>query len=82
MYAVSDLAWADRKASQTQLFQVIGVEGDDLTYKAYTANGVLYDAFSLHKNAQGLKTRTDRKPGTPELWLPGKKVSKNGDLAQ
>ncbi|ESQ85121.1 hypothetical protein AEAC466_05265 [Asticcacaulis sp. AC466] len=82
MYAVSDLAWADRKASQTQLFQVLTVEGDRLEYKAYTANGVLYDAFALQKDAAGKKTRIELKPRTPELWLPGKKINKDGDLAQ
>ncbi|WAC48007.1 metallophosphoesterase family protein [Asticcacaulis sp. SL142] len=82
MYAVSDLAWADRKASQTQLFQVLTVEGKSLNYKAFTANGELYDAFSLTKDAKGRKTRKDLKPATPELWVPGKKPPKNGDLSQ
>lgn len=82
MYAVSDLAWADRKASRTQLFQLLSVEGDRLTYKAYTANGVLYDAFALQKDKAGRKTRVEMKPGTPELWAPGKEKKANGDLAQ
>ncbi|UDF05717.1 metallophosphoesterase family protein [Asticcacaulis sp. AND118] len=82
MYSVSDLSWADRKASRTQLFQHLTVEGDRLTYKAYTANGVLYDAFALQKDAKGRKTRIEMKPATPELWTPGKKKNTNGDLAQ
>ncbi|OYW80621.1 MAG: metallophosphoesterase, partial [Asticcacaulis sp. 32-58-5] len=82
MYAVADLDWVDRKASHTQLFQVLTVEGRTLNYKAFTANGQLYDAFSLTKDAKGRKTRKDLKPATPELWVPGKKPPTNGDLSQ
>lgn len=39
----------DRAAENTQLFQVIRIEGDTLHYEAYTAVGELYDAFDLIK---------------------------------
>lgn len=73
MYAVGDIDWADRKASYTQLFQVIDVENDSLTYKAFTADGHLYDRFELRKNAKGKKRRIEQIPSTPEFWTPGKR---------
>lgn len=44
-----------RKAENTQFFQVIDVEGDLLTYRCYMADGRLYDATRLRKNADGSK---------------------------
>jgi 3',5'-cyclic AMP phosphodiesterase CpdA len=43
----------DRAAENTQLFQVIQVEGHTLRYRAYTAVGELYDAFDLIKDPNG-----------------------------
>lgn len=37
-----------RVAEDTQLYQVITVDADTLTYKAYTATGKKYDEFELH----------------------------------
>ena len=59
MYDIGD-DWAakggqrDRIAENTQLFQVITVEGDRLKYESYTAVGELYDAFDLVKGENGL----------------------------
>jgi 3',5'-cyclic AMP phosphodiesterase CpdA len=39
----------DRHAENTQLFQVIRIDGDRLTFEAYTATGELYDTFELVK---------------------------------
>ena len=44
-----------RKAVKTPFFQVIDVEGEWLTYRAFMANGQLYDAVRLHKLADGTK---------------------------
>ncbi|MBT1698868.1 fibronectin type III domain-containing protein [Fulvivirgaceae bacterium PWU4] len=49
MYDVSKDAWMDRKARNTQLFQVISIEDNTLSYQAFTARGELYDAFDLLK---------------------------------
>ncbi|MEM9832713.1 MAG: metallophosphoesterase family protein [Bacteroidota bacterium] len=46
-------AQRDRAAENTQLFQVIDVNGDTLSYQAYTATGELYDAFDLIKSPDG-----------------------------
>lgn len=50
-YEVSDDPWMDRRAANTQLFQIISIEGEKLIYGAYTATGELYDAFDLLKSA-------------------------------
>jgi 3',5'-cyclic AMP phosphodiesterase CpdA len=43
--------WAVRFAEDTQLFQVITVDGDQLRFEARTATNRLYDAFSMRKRA-------------------------------
>ncbi len=50
MYSVTTDAFA-RTADDTQLYQVITVNGDELRYEARTAVGRLYDAFALKKRA-------------------------------
>lgn len=49
MYAVAKQDWMKRVAEQTQLYQIIRVDGDRLQYEARTATGSLYDAFELRK---------------------------------
>lgn len=44
----------DRVAENTQLFQVITVEGNRLKFESYTAIGELYDAFELVKGENDL----------------------------
>ena len=43
--------WAARFAEDTQLYQIITVDGDELRYEARTATNRLYDAFALRKRA-------------------------------
>ena len=70
MYAVADLDWDERRATGTQLFQLIRVDGDTLSYEAYTATGALYDAFDLTKTADGPNTMTNRIPADfEERWI-------------
>jgi hypothetical protein len=52
-----------RTAQNTQLYQIINVEGDLLTYKAYTAVGEVYDAFTLRKTPNG--NQFTSAPGLP-----------------
>ncbi len=40
----------DAKATQQQFFQVISIDGNRLSYKAYTADGELYDEAVITKN--------------------------------
>jgi hypothetical protein len=46
--------WADRVASNTQLYQNIAFNGDTLFYKSFTVAGELYDEFMLIKNGNGI----------------------------
>ena len=55
-----------RMAEDTQLYQVISVDGDTLSYESYTANGQLYDAFDLHKQPGGKSKLENKIPATPE----------------
>jgi len=51
---------SDKTAEQTQFFQVITVEGDTLSYVAYTALGDEYDRVTIKKNfATGEKSLVD-----------------------
>jgi hypothetical protein len=57
----------DRIAENTQLFQVITVEGDRLIFEAYTAVGELYDSFELVKGENDLNQFIElRVNGGPE----------------
>lgn len=51
----------DRTAENTQLFQVITIEGDKLVFESYTPVGELYDAFELMKNGDGPNKFVERK---------------------
>lgn len=49
MYNLEREDWMRRAAEDTQMYQVISIDGDRLRYEAHTATGDLYDAFDLHK---------------------------------
>jgi 3',5'-cyclic AMP phosphodiesterase CpdA len=49
MYGLGDSAWAVRFAEDTQLYQIITVDHDELRFVARTATNQLYDQFSLRK---------------------------------
>lgn len=72
MYTIGLQDWMDRAGSNTQLYQIISVDGNKLSYKSYTVTGELYDVFDLTKNAKGRNTLTDTSPTlAPErLALP------------
>jgi hypothetical protein len=65
MYDLSNDPWMQRKARNTQLFQVITIEDNILVYQAFTASGELYDAFDLIKSKKGNKL-VNKIPSTPE----------------
>ncbi|WP_114747970.1 purple acid phosphatase family protein [Pleomorphovibrio marinus] len=67
MYEVLDLPWMQRRASLTQMYQLIHVSLEGvLSFEAYTADGNLYDAFELHKGPDGKNKRIDKIPDIPE----------------
>ena len=65
-YASTEVSLA-RKAENTQLFQIIRIDGDRLEFEAFTADGQLYDAFALRKAADGQRLLVeDPRPLPPE----------------
>jgi hypothetical protein len=56
MYGLNDRADTQpvRAAENTELYQLIDVEADRLVFRAFTATGRLYDAFTLTKGEDGL----------------------------
>jgi len=52
MYEIGEGTWMQRKAGSTQLFQIITVKGNTLSFEAHTAKGELYDAFDLIKKSR------------------------------
>ena len=54
MYDLGDRPVFHRTAENTQLYQVISIDGDVLKYEARTAIGELYDGFTLTKGEDGV----------------------------
>jgi len=48
MYEIS-ADWMDMALENTQLYQLISIDNDTLTFEAYTVTGLLYDSFQLVK---------------------------------
>ncbi|MCB9290053.1 MAG: metallophosphoesterase family protein [Lewinellaceae bacterium] len=68
MYNLNFEDWMERAASNTQLYQIIKVDGDCLVYEAYTTTGELYDAFELRKRKNGTNKFIDNAPEeVPEI---------------
>lgn len=86
MYDLSMEEWMKRGASNTQLYQVIQVNGNRLLFEAYTTTDQLYDTFELVKDNEGKNTFRDLTPdNVPELLdlPPGfKKSYTEGDWAK
>ena len=62
MYDLDREDWMARAAEDTQLYQIISVDGPNLIYQARTATGRLYDAFVLRKQPDGPNVLTDAHP--------------------
>lgn len=56
----------ERHGENTQFYQVIDIDGDTLTYRAYTTVGDLYDSVTLRKAADGSKAVTEGNTSTVE----------------
>lgn len=56
MYGLNDRADTQpvRAAENTELYQLVDVDADRLNFRAFTATGRLYDAFTLVKGEDGL----------------------------
>jgi acid phosphatase type 7 len=66
MYNLQDQPVMKRSAEDTQLYQIIHVDGPTLRYEARTATGELYDAFTLEKQKGAINRMLDQAPSTPE----------------
>lgn len=64
MYESKDQDWMVRRGEFTQLFQIITVAKDTITYGAYTPIGTLYDAFELVKK-NGKRQLINKVPDSP-----------------
>jgi 3',5'-cyclic AMP phosphodiesterase CpdA len=73
MYNLERRAEMRRAAEDTQLYQIISIDGDKLRYEARTATGKLYDAFRLTKQPGKVNELVDEIPPTPERRREGKK---------
>lgn len=70
MYALQRHPFMKRQAEDTQLYQIVHVNGEQLHYEAFTAAGELYDAFTLRKQPGQPNLMTEQVPDTPERLKP------------
>ncbi|MBL8848297.1 MAG: metallophosphoesterase family protein [Planctomycetaceae bacterium] len=66
MYEVSRRDFMARSAEDTQLYQIIHIDGDELRYEARTAVGKLYDAFTIKKRDGQANELIEQIPDVPE----------------
>jgi 3',5'-cyclic AMP phosphodiesterase CpdA len=67
MYEMERKPWMVRAARDTQLYQVIRIDDERLSFEARTATGRLYDAFDLEKQPGKPNRLVEKLPaGTPE----------------
>ena len=66
MYNLSPSTIMKRVAEDTQLYQVIRIDGDRLYYESRTAIGDLYDGFVLEKQPGQPNRMTEVSPEVPE----------------
>ncbi|MDN3593296.1 hypothetical protein [Zunongwangia endophytica] len=64
MYESKDQNWMVRRGEYTQLFQIITVAENSISYGAYTPIGTLYDSFKIIKK-NGKKKLINMMPKTP-----------------
>jgi len=66
-YDIGRRPFMHRAAEDTQLYQIITVDGDELRYEARTAIGEKYDGFTLKKRKKGEPNELiEQIPTTPE----------------
>ena len=66
MYHLQSHPVMKRSAEDTQLYQIIHIDGGSLKYEARTATGELYDAFTLKKRTGDINELVEQIPTTPE----------------
>jgi myo-inositol-hexaphosphate 3-phosphohydrolase/3',5'-cyclic AMP phosphodiesterase CpdA len=76
MYSLQPHPFMVRTAENTQLYQIIEIDGDELHYEARTAIGDVYDAFTLVKQPETINRIVEQVPSILEL-----RSSVDGDAA-
>jgi hypothetical protein len=71
MYEAETRPWMRRSAEDTQFFQIIQIDGDQLKYESRTATGALFDSFLLTKGPTGNQLIDG--PGMPDRRRPAKR---------
>jgi len=66
MYELMDKDWMQRKGENTQLYQLINISKDKLSYHSYTIDDRIYDGFQITKNDSGIKTISEIQPEVKE----------------
>lgn len=61
MYRMGDAEWMTKKAEDTQTYQIITIDDDELTYKSYTTDNALFDSFKLKKRKGKSNQLTENK---------------------
>ena len=70
MYNNNRLSFMKRVAEDTQLYQIIHIDGGKLRFEARTAIGELYDAFELHKQEGTINKLVEFEPEVPANLRP------------
>ena len=70
MYEIDRTPRTRRAAEDTQLYQIIRIDGPTLRFEARTALGDLYDAFELRKRPGETNELVEHVPPTPERRRP------------
>jgi len=70
MYNVTPKPFMVRMGEDTQLYQIITLDGLKLRYEARTANGQIYDAFHLEKTIGEPNTLIEIQPEIEERRRP------------
>jgi len=65
MYEINPKPFMTRTAEDTQLYQIIHIDGGKLRYEARTAVGDVYDAFTLIKRPGKINELIEQTPATP-----------------
>ncbi len=70
MYNNQRQPFMKRLAEDTQLYQVVNIDGNKLRFEARTAIGDLYDAFELHKQPGAINQLLEIEPEVPQHLRP------------
>ena len=67
LYPAGTKTWMEKSGGNLQLFQVITIQDNRLSYKSITANGNLFDAFRIERQRNGKKRFVEMKSGKEEM---------------